>query len=267
MTQSAGGERGTATADVLGAAMRGGDLTAIAGLLAGDVTWQGAHGGACHTRDEVLAVLREQRDRGVTATPVDLLLVGDRLLLRAELSSEDGPVGGGRIPWIVVATLDPAGRIVHLQDYTEIAAARRDLTVRADAAVGGASREPAPPATRVSGLVPFVHVADVERSVAFYRLLGFEVQDTYEPAGRLSWASLRSVEAALMLARREEPVDAAAQAVLFYLYTRDLAGLRDHLVAQGALVGEILDGTPGPRAEMRITDPDGYCLMVALIED
>jgi len=27
----------------------------------------------------------------------------------------------------------------------------------------------------ISGLVPMIHVADVERSAAFYRLLGFEI--------------------------------------------------------------------------------------------
>jgi len=51
--------------------------------------------------------------------------------------------------------------------------------------------------------------------------------------------------------------------VLFYLYARDLVAVRDHLVAHGLTPGEIIDGTPDPRHEMRVTDPDGYCLMVA----
>ena len=70
-----------------------------------------------------------------------------------------------------------------------------------------------------------------------------------------------------MLARADEPVVARAQAVLFYLFSRDLFGLRERLIAAGIEAGEIVDGRPGPTAEMRIEDPDGYVLMVAQIED
>lgn len=31
---------------------------------------------------------------------------------------------------------------------------------------------------RVQNLIPFVHVTDVQRSIAFYELLGFELKDT-----------------------------------------------------------------------------------------
>lgn len=55
--------------------------------------------------------------------------------------------------------------------------------------------------------------------------------------------------------------------MIFYLYSRDLAALRDHLVAHGLTPGEIIDGSPGPREEMRVTDPDGYSLMIAQINE
>jgi hypothetical protein len=116
---------------------------------------------------------------------------------------------------------------------------------------------------RVDRLIPFVHVADVQRSIDFYELLGFGVRDTYEHDGRLDWAALTSVQAQLMLARASAPVDPRQQAVLFYLYAADLDGLRDHLLASGVHVGEIVDGSPGPEREMRLADPDGYCLMIA----
>jgi catechol 2,3-dioxygenase-like lactoylglutathione lyase family enzyme len=119
---------------------------------------------------------------------------------------------------------------------------------------------------RVSELIPFVHVADVQRSIAFYKLLGFGVADTYEHDGRLDWAALVSEDAQLMLARADSPIDRNEQAVLFYLYADDLDGLdglRDHLIAQGVRVGEIVDGRPGPEREMALADPDGYCLMIA----
>lgn len=47
----------------------------------------------------------------------------------------------------------------------------------------------------VSRLVPFVRVVDVETSVAFYRHLGFTVQDVSKYRDRLSWASLQSEQA------------------------------------------------------------------------
>jgi catechol 2,3-dioxygenase-like lactoylglutathione lyase family enzyme len=141
--------------------------------------------------------------------------------------------------------------------------AEHDLALRARGPVAAG----AGPESPVSDLVPFVDVADVARSVAFYRLLGLELRATYEPEGRLVWASMESESAAVMLAQSEAPTDPPAQGVLFYLYAPDLAGLRDHLVAHGLTPGEIVDGSPGPRREMRVTDPDGYCLMVAQIDD
>jgi len=70
-----------------------------------------------------------------------------------------------------------------------------------------------------------------------------------------------------MLARATAPIDRRQQAVLFYLYTDDLPTLRDRLVSEGVPLGEIRDGTPGPRQELAMSDPDGYCLMVAQIEE
>ncbi len=63
-----------------------------------------------------------------------------------------------------------------------------------------------------------------------------------------------------------EPIDQRGQGVLFYLYSRDLAALREQLLADGIDAGEIVDGTPGPRQELQLADPDGYVLMVAEIE-
>ena len=120
---------------------------------------------------------------------------------------------------------------------------------------------------QVSDLVPFVHVADVSASIGFYTQLGFHVTATH-PAGapEPDWASLRADQAQLMLARADEPVVARAQAVMFYLFARDLFGLRERLMAAGVEAGEIMDGRPGPNAEMRLEDPDGYVLIVAQVE-
>jgi hypothetical protein len=118
----------------------------------------------------------------------------------------------------------------------------------------------------VSRLVPFVRVVDVERSVAFYCHLGFAVEDVATYQDRLSWASLRSEGAEMMLEGTQGPSDPDRQRVLFYLYSRDLAALREQLIGAGIEAGEIEDGTPGPREEMRVIDPDGYVLMIAQID-
>ena len=127
-----------------------------------------------------------------------------------------------------------------------------------------------PVAPPISGVVPMIHVADVERSVEFYRLLGFRVGNKVPPAGSIHWAWLYSPAAAdwkrgpnLMLTRSPCPIDAKAQEVLFYLYAADLGALRQELVANGIAAGEI--GYPDylPQGEFRLIDPDGYTLMIA----
>ena len=69
-----------------------------------------------------------------------------------------------------------------------------------------------------------------------------------------------------MISTDGDSIDPAGQGVLFYLYSGRLTALREQLLADGISVGEILDGTPGPREEMRLADPDGYVLMVAQVE-
>lgn len=123
-----------------------------------------------------------------------------------------------------------------------------------------------PPEQRVNRLVPFVHVEDVERSIAFYYHLGFTVASVYKYKGRPVWAALRSEGAELMVSTDGDPIDPGGQGVLFYLYSPNLAALREQLLADGIDAGEIVDGTPGPRQELRLADPDGYVLMVAQIE-
>ena len=123
----------------------------------------------------------------------------------------------------------------------------------------------APPEQRVSGLIPFVHVRDVGRSIAFYHHLGFVVSSIYKYRGTPAWAELDS-DGTLLMVTTGDPVDQVDQGILFYLYSANLAALREQLVAAGVDVGEIVDGTPGPREEMRLIDPDGYVLMIAQLE-
>lgn len=253
------------TVQALRSAVHAGDLSALEDLLAEDVQWYGdGPAGACRSRDDVLAMLGQRRDDGFEHHPASVQVIGDHPLLQVEVTGEHGRSS----VWLALV-LDPAGRIILMRDYPGFETAEHDLTITA----GSGSWTPAPggqdevPRLGVRDLVPFIAVADVERSVAFYRLLGMTVRETHRPDDRLEWALVKNEGAELMLTSAGEAVEPREPAVLFYLYAPDLAGLRDHLLRQGAWPGRIVDGSPGPRQEMRVTDPDGYCLMIAQTEE
>ena len=123
-----------------------------------------------------------------------------------------------------------------------------------------------PAAHRVNRLVPLIRVADVDRSVAFYEHLGFVVTSMFKPRDRRLWVAMSSESAGLMLERTSSR-SRDRTGVVFYLYSHDLAALRQQLLDNGIAAGEIVDGTPGPRYEMELTDPDGYTVMVAQIDE
>lgn len=125
-------------------------------------------------------------------------------------------------------------------------------------------------AAAISGLVPMIHVADVERSATFYRHLGFEIGHYVPRRGPMHWAWRYTPKAAdwkrgpnLMLTRSECAIDAAVQQVLFYFYAADLQALRKRLLQHGIAAGEIAYPEYLPSGEFRLQDPDGYTLMVA----
>lgn len=145
-------------------------------------------------------------------------------------------------------------------------------------ATSAPSARPGPGA--VDRLVPFVHVAEVEASLAFYALLGFAPAHTMtDPRGRAFWAMARSGAAEIMFALADGPINAEQQAVIFYMYSPDVAGLRRRLLAGGLHDGGVYCGAAGPNngrrvvfavahpdhmpaGELRIADPDGYCILV-----
>jgi catechol 2,3-dioxygenase-like lactoylglutathione lyase family enzyme len=115
----------------------------------------------------------------------------------------------------------------------------------------------------VTGLVPMAFVADVQRAADFYKLLGMEMRHSLKnPAGQLQWAWLENRGAQLMVSRASEPVVPGQQAVLFYLYSPDLVALREHLLGEGVKVSEITYPEYMPKGEIRVTDVDGYVLLI-----
>jgi len=121
----------------------------------------------------------------------------------------------------------------------------------------------------LSGLVPMLHVADIQRSIEFCRLLGFEIGNRVPDVGTPHWVWLYSPKVSdwkrgpnLMLTQSGEPIDAKAQTFLFYLYAADLKGLREQLIAAGVKVGGICYPEYLPKGEFETHDPDGYQLMI-----
>jgi ketosteroid isomerase-like protein/predicted enzyme related to lactoylglutathione lyase len=251
-------------------ALRRDDLEAMERHLHPDVVWQGLRDDlGCPDRTHVLDNIRGLGGRLPEVAGIELSSEGDQVLLTVrspDFTEMVGEILDGEL--LNLFTIRD-GLIVRMQDFktrdqaTEAMRLHREDT-RRPAGRPPVSRTPAEP---IRSLIPFVDVADVARSIAFYELLGFAATDTHRVDRHLDWAALRSAGAELMLARAGEPIHPGLQGVLLYLYAHDLRALQQHLRAHGARVGAICDGSPGPSREMRLRDPDGYVLMVAQIED
>jgi hypothetical protein len=108
---------------------------------------------------------------------------------------------------------------------------------------------------------PLLHVAEIEKSIPFYELLGFAVIDTEgQPMG---WARLHCESGSIMFLRAEKPLDPSKQGFLFYLYTPDLPSLREHLLADGIKAPAIDFPEYMPSGKINLTDPDGYHVEIA----
>lgn len=119
-------------------------------------------------------------------------------------------------------------------------------------------------ANALGNIVPFVHVSDVPRSIAFYQQLGFELRNTHaaHPGGAPVWAWLVGGQGQLMLGQSSGPIDAGQQAVLFYLYFDDIQSVHQRLSDAGLAVGPMAYPFYCPQGEFRLHDPDDYVLML-----
>jgi ketosteroid isomerase-like protein len=264
-------------------AMRNGDLTVLQEALAEHAIWRGVVDGpgTCVGRSMIIEVMGRNSAGPREGAIEETIQTGPHVIVgfRPERPSEVGnrPLEDG-IAYMVVTFAD--GKIIELKGCANRAAAISYAhTGQAPDATASTEVPPPlstgvhppevlrePPEQRVNRLVPFVKVTDVERSVAFYYHLGFTVESVHKYRDRLAWAALESDGAEVMFEGTNEPIDHARQGVLFYLYSHDLAALRDQLLGAGIEAGEIEDGSPGPRQQMRVSDPDGYVAMVAQID-
>jgi hypothetical protein len=117
----------------------------------------------------------------------------------------------------------------------------------------------------ISSLVPMAFVKSVTRSMEFYKKLGFAEGNTHTPEGQVEpvWVWLKSGGAHLMLSQATAPIDPQEQAILFYLYCDDVAAFRSKLLESGVDAGPVQHPFWAPRGEFRVTDPDGYALLIS----
>ncbi len=252
-------------------AMSRGDLDALESALDEDARWRSVWEGEtnCQGRSTIVETIRQNLPR-LRGSLDEVLPEGASVIVgfRPERQSagSDRPLDNG-LAYMVVTIED--GKIAELKGCAGRAAAIRYARTGEAESVPLTSGPSAPdtvvdpPPQRVNGLVPFVRVKDVERSVAFYHHLGFTPKSVYTYRDHLAWASLVCDGAELMFEGGSDPVAPDREAVVFYLYSDDLAALREQLLAAGLEVGGIEDGSPGPREELRLVDPDGYILMIA----
>lgn len=119
----------------------------------------------------------------------------------------------------------------------------------------------------VRSMVPLAYVADMAASIHFYEKLGFAVTNRVPPAGAEvpNWVWLSAGKASLMLARAGAPVEAERQAILFYMYSEDVAATHARLGECGLAPEPIATPFYNPGGEFRLSDPDGYVIYVAQI--
>jgi hypothetical protein len=115
--------------------------------------------------------------------------------------------------------------------------------------------------------VPFLPVADVERSIACYGLLGFEQGDSYAPVGRPVWASLRCQAARLMVAEAEAPINPTNRRSSSTCTRTTWPAFAATLSPTASRRASSLTAHRDRATRCASTDPDGYCLMVAQIDD
>jgi catechol 2,3-dioxygenase-like lactoylglutathione lyase family enzyme len=109
-----------------------------------------------------------------------------------------------------------------------------------------------------------LHVAEVERSIRFYRLLGFQLIDVEGESGcPLGWARMSTADgSAIMFLRAEEgiAVRPELQGIILVLYTPELPMLRGQLVAAGEMPTDIERPPWMPSGHILVRDPDGYAV-------
>lgn len=126
----------------------------------------------------------------------------------------------------------------------------------------------------IDALTPYVHVADMQRSIDFYGRIGLDVANVHEEDGKLVWAFLTNraadpnhAGARLMLGLRDGDQQMVnPETILFYCWSPDVRQLHDDLRAAGLEVGPIEHPFYMRSGEFQLVDPDGYTIVVGQLD-
>ena len=114
----------------------------------------------------------------------------------------------------------------------------------------------------VKQVVPFFHVADMERSIRYYvDGLGFTIQQRWDVDGQLRWCYLSLGGASLMLqtfAKRPSSELGAGVSIVFFC--EDALAIYHQLIARGIAASEPQVGNA--MWVTSLTDPDGYRIVL-----
>jgi ketosteroid isomerase-like protein len=166
----------------LWAAISSGDLSVLEQELAPDARWRAVSDGPwnCEGREAIVETMRRNLAGRVRGTIEETIQDGPRVLVafrpEAPLPNSERPLDDG-IAYMVVTIRD--GKVLELKGCANRAAAKAYLEgkeIPAAPVLEGPGRPAVVPQAsehRVSGLIPFVHVEDVQRSIDFYHHLGF----------------------------------------------------------------------------------------------
>jgi len=118
-------------------------------------------------------------------------------------------------------------------------------------------------------LIPSLGVSDIDRSVVFYReFFGFELQDSYEADGRMTWCWLKAGGADLMLQQltADQQITlnpAIGQSWVIYIRPDDIQATHARLKEAGFPLSDIAVTSYGAN-EFFLSDPDGYELWISV---
>lgn len=111
---------------------------------------------------------------------------------------------------------------------------------------------------QMNRIVAMLPVRHLPASIAFYRKLGFRVEDRNDT---WQWAMLRFGECQLMLDESINAHPESPRMAVLYLYPDDIAGYHRDIRANGLSIPD-LETTFYGMSEFRIDDPDGNRLWV-----
>ena len=113
------------------------------------------------------------------------------------------------------------------------------------------------------GLIPLLEVKSCERSIAFCRLLGFEVVTSEERDGSISWASLKAGDASLMLGRYEQLDPSQGQHAIMCLAVADVGAFRERLTSLNIRASELEYPDYAPHGQFSVCDENGYLFLIS----